>query len=923
MEEEKEYFAFISYNREDEKWAKWLADKIEHYHLPTTLNGKDLPNKLRPIFRDVDELSAGNLPEQIYSALSVSKNLIVVCSPRAAKSKWVEKEIEDFVKLKGGRADNVFPFIIEGVPHAKDADNECLPDALRNLPENEERLGGAVNEQGGRNAAVVKIIAGMLGIGFDTLWQKYEKEKRWRRNMQLLGVIAFAVVALGIALWLWRLNNQISITNKKLVKENICVNSREVLNLLEKGKYVEAKHQVKSILELWNKECRQEIPEMEKALRALYRYQWRDGIVKLYSMPISDRQRFLSADSTYLYISDKSEGYERIVGYAIETGDSAKQIFSLEGEKRNYIISDYKYGIIVCHNITTREYDAENGTYTQSLDTICVFDQENGKKIIEKGGFYDGRILDKDNLLFMRYDRPSSTYQIELAQINSRQLTEKWNSFIEDVGNAVSLVNDSLIIIGESKVFVLNIRDGKKICEVDYEKDVSDVGDASIGNPSVNNWTKQYVNISEYGLRLFSADRHHTMVLDKSDQFSSAAFNPSGSILAAVKACSTFETGKDSILIYFTGLDYPLYAIEGVGLGDISFADDLILVERNSQHNRINVYSCLVDISSKQLFSSTGDYYVYLDSGDSLIIYNDSTEEAVCDINKSGNHITNVYGFSPQDTYLLYATDKNPLVMHHIKKDKDVIVPMLWENVEYRNRYYCISDDDSKMLCILHNGFSDYITLYDLEKNAKEMFSVNVTIDDYHDIHYALNSNGSRMALSDGSKVNLFQTDSILVNGQSDIVVKEMENCSVRELRFFKGNSPLIAVSYSDGTIRFWNTITGEQVYGTIQTELDGVLDFDISNDSKYLIGTKKVGKDSWEYLIWHIPSGLLVDKETNAWCWWAYSLFQNQYHSGPSFRAFFAKNSNELIVNDNNLYGLSRKFSFPSFDELVKRYSK
>ena len=91
MTQEKEYFAFISYKREDEKWAKWLANELEHYHLPTTLNGKELPKNLRPIFRDVDELSAGNLPEQIYHALSISKNLIVVCSPRSAKSEWVNK----------------------------------------------------------------------------------------------------------------------------------------------------------------------------------------------------------------------------------------------------------------------------------------------------------------------------------------------------------------------------------------------------------------------------------------------------------------------------------------------------------------------------------------------------------------------------------------------------------------------------------------------------------------------------------------------------------------------------------------------------------------------------------------------------------------------------------------------------------------
>ena len=57
------YFAFISYKREDEKWAKWLQKKLESYSLPTAIRKENpnLPNKIRPIFRDQSELSGGNL----------------------------------------------------------------------------------------------------------------------------------------------------------------------------------------------------------------------------------------------------------------------------------------------------------------------------------------------------------------------------------------------------------------------------------------------------------------------------------------------------------------------------------------------------------------------------------------------------------------------------------------------------------------------------------------------------------------------------------------------------------------------------------------------------------------------------------------------------------------------------------------------
>ena len=170
MEQDKEYFAFISYKSEDVEWATWLQHELEHYHLPASFNGRtDIPQELRPVFRDIDELSAGNLPEQIQQALVNSQNLIVICSPQAAKSPWVNQEVETFISL--GRTNRIFPFIVEG-----NSPLEFFPPALRNLPKDEERLGGDVSKKG-RDAAFVKVVAGMLGVGFDSLWNRYEKEK--------------------------------------------------------------------------------------------------------------------------------------------------------------------------------------------------------------------------------------------------------------------------------------------------------------------------------------------------------------------------------------------------------------------------------------------------------------------------------------------------------------------------------------------------------------------------------------------------------------------------------------------------------------------------------------------------------------------------------------------------------------------------
>ena len=263
-----QYYAFISYKREDEQWAKWLAYELEHCHLPTTLNGKDMPKNLRPIFRDVEELSAGNLPGQIYQALSVSKNLIVVCSPSSAQSEWVNKEIEDFIKINGGKADNIFPFIIEGTPFCKDAEKECFPPSLRNLPNNEERLGGNINEQGGRNAAVMKIIAGMLGIGFDLLWQKYEREQKRHRFFVVAVLVALVMCISGIALWMYHQKKETQQANWQMMENHARMVAEKSKDEVKNGNTYDA---ILALLELLPQDgSRPFVPELEEALRTAY-----------------------------------------------------------------------------------------------------------------------------------------------------------------------------------------------------------------------------------------------------------------------------------------------------------------------------------------------------------------------------------------------------------------------------------------------------------------------------------------------------------------------------------------------------------------------------------------------------------------------------------------------------------------------------
>ena len=65
--------------------------------------------------------------KQTIAALEASQFLLVLCSPNAAQSQYVNEEIRRFKAM--GRAARVIPVIVDGEPG--DAKRECFPAALR------------------------------------------------------------------------------------------------------------------------------------------------------------------------------------------------------------------------------------------------------------------------------------------------------------------------------------------------------------------------------------------------------------------------------------------------------------------------------------------------------------------------------------------------------------------------------------------------------------------------------------------------------------------------------------------------------------------------------------------------------------------------------------------------------------------------
>ncbi len=93
MKQQYKYYAFISYSRKDEKYAKWVQDKLESYKLPSRIahDNPELKKGIRPIFRDKTDLGVGSLYANLGKELAASQYLIIISSPSSATSDWVDK----------------------------------------------------------------------------------------------------------------------------------------------------------------------------------------------------------------------------------------------------------------------------------------------------------------------------------------------------------------------------------------------------------------------------------------------------------------------------------------------------------------------------------------------------------------------------------------------------------------------------------------------------------------------------------------------------------------------------------------------------------------------------------------------------------------------------------------------------------------
>ena len=209
--EEYLYDAFISYSHRDLKHARWLQRRLETWRFSRGKGEEENRPHLR-VFRDQTDLAGVELQAALQQALEASRYLIVICSPAAAASRWVNEEVRTFQAM--GRAERIIPFIVDGEPRSELPERECFPEALRG-PEEPELLGASVHEIG-RNKAMLRVLSVLTGIRFNRLADR-DRERR-RRMLLAVGIPTFLLLVTGGWL-LWR-NAEISRKNRELVFDN-------------------------------------------------------------------------------------------------------------------------------------------------------------------------------------------------------------------------------------------------------------------------------------------------------------------------------------------------------------------------------------------------------------------------------------------------------------------------------------------------------------------------------------------------------------------------------------------------------------------------------------------------------------------------------------------------------------------------------
>jgi hypothetical protein len=151
--------------------------------------------------------------QAIEQHLRNSRKLIVVCSPRARDSDYVNDEIRRFAAFRG--AENIIPVIIDGLPNNEVSLNEqsknAFPEALcevlqiplavdyREFNPDRDKI-----QKGAHAGSWYMLLSNLYGVSRSEIEQRDRRRQLRQRNITIVivsGVIATLATLAGIAWW--------------------------------------------------------------------------------------------------------------------------------------------------------------------------------------------------------------------------------------------------------------------------------------------------------------------------------------------------------------------------------------------------------------------------------------------------------------------------------------------------------------------------------------------------------------------------------------------------------------------------------------------------------------------------------------------------------------------------------------------------
>ena len=196
---------FISYSRKDKEFARKLEKALKAYKPPKDL--KEVPQRNLIVFRDEEDITGVEYHQSIEKHLKNSKKIIIICSPNARKSDFVNDEIQAFAKIHG--ANDIIPILLLGIPNneakkPEQEDSKAFPEALcevMQMPLATSYLEFDVRKhkiiKGSFSSSWYTLLANIYDVSRSEIEQR-EKKKQARRRIITIGIVSGVLIALSV-----------------------------------------------------------------------------------------------------------------------------------------------------------------------------------------------------------------------------------------------------------------------------------------------------------------------------------------------------------------------------------------------------------------------------------------------------------------------------------------------------------------------------------------------------------------------------------------------------------------------------------------------------------------------------------------------------------------------------------------------------